>query len=252
MSHKAPKQRLDTLVLNLGLATSEAQARSLIMTGQVLVDDHPATKAGAQVAQSAPIRLKNSHKSRQWASRGGDKLVAGLDHFKLDPTGMIGLDIGASTGGFTDLLLQRGATKVYAVDVGHGQLAWRLLQDERVINLERTNAKDLTPALIGDPIDILVSDVSFISLTKALPAPLALLKSGGVGVVLVKPQFEVPREVEMTGGVVRDPQLQQACVARITVWLQEQGYAVHGHTPSPIKGPKGNQEYLLYFSKPHT
>ncbi|ABK43565.1 hemolysin A [Magnetococcus marinus MC-1] len=250
MSRKAPKQRLDHLLIQLGLANSPAQALGLIMTGQVLVEDRPMFKPGEAVPESAAIRLKNSTKSRQWASRGGDKLVAGLDLFQIDPQGMVGLDIGASTGGFTDLLLQRGAAKIYAVDVGHGQLAWRLVQDARVINLERTNARELSPQLIPEPIDILVSDVSFISLSKALPAPLSLLKPGGLGVVLVKPQFEAPRAAVATGGVVLDLAVQQQCVARIAHWLTAQGCRVVGHTPSPIKGPKGNQEYLLHFSKP--
>nr|CRH04862.1 Putative rRNA methylase [Candidatus Magnetococcus massalia] len=236
-------------MVEAGLAEDAKQALTLIMTGQVLVDDTPHTKAGEQLATHRSLRLKSGQKEHSWVSRGGEKLAHGLDHFRVDPTGKVALDVGASTGGFCDVLLQHSAQKVYAVDVGYGQLAWKLAQDERIVNLERTNCRTLSTEIIPDPIDLLVSDVSFISLTLALPAAITLMGADAIGIVLVKPQFEAPQQDVGAGGIISDPTVRQAALERVIQWLPSQGCQLLGHTPSPITGTKGNIEYLLGFSK---
>lgn len=242
------KQRLDQLLLARGLVDSRAQAQAMIMAGQVQVGGQVVTKAGQQTAFDAEIDLRQP--PHPWVSRGGLKLVHALDYYGLDPTGAVALDIGSSTGGFTDVLLARGAARVYAIDVGRGQLAWRLRQDPRVQVREGVNARYLTSDDVPESVDWLVSDVSFISLTLALPAALNLLKPGGQLVALIKPQFELsPRDIEK-GGVVRDPQRRQQAIDRITDWLsglQLHGcrFALQGTVASPILGPAGNQEFLL-------
>jgi 23S rRNA (cytidine1920-2'-O)/16S rRNA (cytidine1409-2'-O)-methyltransferase len=242
------KQRLDQLLLARGLVDSRAQAQAMIMAGQVQVGGQVVTKAGQQTAFDAEIDLKQP--PHPWVSRGGLKLVHALDLYGLDPTGAVALDVGSSTGGFTDVLLARGAARVYAIDVGRGQLAWRLRQDPRVVVREGVNARYLTGDDVPESVDWLVSDVSFISLTLALPAALSRLKPGGQLVALIKPQFELsPRDIEK-GGVVRDPQRRQQAIDRITDWLS--GLELHGcrfarqgTVASPILGPAGNQEFLL-------
>jgi len=196
------------------------------------------------VAGDLPIELRG--RDHPWVSRGGLKLVHGLDHFAIDPAGAVCLDIGASTGGFTDVLLTRGAAKVYAVDVGHGQLAWKLRSDPRVVVLERVNARHLTAALVPDPIGLVVCDASFISLKTVLPAGLALARPGAHLVALIKPQFEVGKDRVGKGGVVKDPALHEEVVAEIAAWLTAlPGWTVLGTTPSPILGPEGNREFLI-------
>jgi len=242
------KQRLDQLLLARGLVDSRAQAQAMIMAGQVQVGGQVVTKAGQQTAFDAEIDLRQP--PHPWVSRGGLKLAHALDHYGLDPTGAVALDIGSSTGGFTDVLLARGAVRVYAIDVGRGQLAWRLRQDPRVVVREGVNARYLSEDDVPELVDWLVADVSFISLTLALPAALSRLKPGGQLVALIKPQFELsPRDIEK-GGVVRDPQRRQQAIDRITDWLsglQLHGcrFALQGTIASPILGPAGNQEFLL-------
>ncbi len=243
MAGESSKPRLDSRLVALGLAPSRAKAQALILAGQVYVDGRPATKAAAPVADGAEVTVKSQ--AHPYVSRGGLKLAHGLDHFGLDPSGLTCLDIGASTGGFTDCLLQRGAARVIAVDVGYGQLDWRLRNDERVRVLERTNARYLTEEQVGGEVDAVTADVSFISLTLVLPPALALLRPGGWLAALIKPQFEVGKGQVGKGGVVRDPALRRAAVDKITAWLAERSLNVLGVTPSPILGPKGNQEFVL-------
>ena len=242
------KQRLDQLLLARGLVDSRAQAQAMIMAGQVQVGGQVVTKAGQQTAFDAEIDLRQP--PHPWVSRGGLKLAHALEHYGLDPTGAVALDIGSSTGGFTDVLLAKGAVRVYAIDVGRGQLAWRLRQDPRVQVREGVNSRYLSEDDVPELVDWLVADVSFISLTLALPAALSRLKPGGQLVALIKPQFELsPRDIEK-GGVVRDPQRRQQAIDRITDWLsglELHGcrFALQGTVASPILGPAGNQEFLL-------
>jgi 23S rRNA (cytidine1920-2'-O)/16S rRNA (cytidine1409-2'-O)-methyltransferase len=247
----ATKQRLDQLLLARGLVDSRAQAQAMIMAGQVQVGGQVVTKAGQQTAFDAEIDLKQP--PHPWVSRGGLKLVHALEHYGLDPTGAVALDIGSSTGGFTDVLLAKGAVRVYAIDVGRGQLAWRLRQDPRVEVREGVNSRYLTADDVPELVDWLVADVSFISLTLALPAALSRLKPGGQLVALIKPQFELsPRDIEK-GGVVRDPARRQQAIDRITSWISELEinacrFVLQGTVASPILGPAGNQEFLLVAS----
>ncbi len=241
---RGAKVRADQLLVERGICESRSRARALIMAGQVLVGDRPVSKAGQPLPADAELRLRG--KDHPWVSRGGLKLEKGLDHFAIDPAGCRCLDVGASTGGFTDVLLHRGAAKVYAVDVGHGQLAWRLRQDPRVVVLERCNARTLSRQDVPDAIDLVVCDASFISLTLVLPAPLALTAAEARLVALIKPQFEVGKGAVGKGGVVRDPAQHKAVCARIVDFLQEgQGWQVEGVTESPITGPEGNREFLV-------
>lgn len=242
--NKPKKQRLDQLLVERGLVESRTRAQALIMAGVVFSDEKKLEKAGQQVRDD--INLDVRGQDHPWVSRGGLKLAHGLAHFEIDPTGMIAVDVGASTGGFTDVLLQSGAAKVYAVDVGHGQLAWKLRSDDRVLVLEKTNARYLTDAQIPAPVDIIVCDASFISLKTVLPAALALAKPGAYLVALIKPQFEAGRALVGSGGVVRDPDVHAAVCDDIRNWLDgRDGWAVRGITESPIKGPEGNIEFLI-------
>lgn len=248
MSDKSPKVRLDQLLVERGLAESRSRAQALIMAGQVYSETKRLDKAGSQVKTDIPIELKGQ--DHPWVSRGGLKLEKGLAQFGLDVEGRVCLDVGASTGGFTDVLLSNGAAKVYAVDVGHGQLAWKLRQDARVVVLEKTNARHLSAETIPEPIDVVVCDASFIGLETVLPAALALVKPGGHVIALIKPQFEVGRGRVGSGGVVRDPDLHAEVCRRITDWLNGlPGWRVLGLTESPIKGPEGNIEFLICGAK---
>jgi 23S rRNA (cytidine1920-2'-O)/16S rRNA (cytidine1409-2'-O)-methyltransferase len=238
-----PKKRLDALLVDLGLAETRSKARALIMAGRALVDGSAVHKPGVMIDESLPISIKG--KSHPYVSRGGIKLAAALDHFHIDPAGMICLDIGASTGGFTDCLLQRGAAKVWAVDVGTNQLDYRLRTDPRVISLENTNARELDPAVIADRINLITADVSFISLKAAIPPALPLLAPGGMALLLVKPQFEAARENVGEGGVVRDAAVREAALNDVEEFFQGKGLTSRGTVPSPITGPKGNVEYFL-------
>lgn len=238
------KERVDKLLLDRGLVESRSKAQALIMAGLVYVGTQRIDKPGQTLPPDCELFLKGQ--DHPWVSRGGLKLAKALQHFAIDPTGMVGADIGASTGGFTDVLLSLGAAKVYAVDVGHGQLAWKLRNDPRVVVLEKVNARHLTAAEIPDPLDIVVCDASFIGLQTVLPAALALTKPAAFAVALIKPQFEVGPGQVGKGGVVRDPELHQAVVERITAWFANlQGWSVIGVTESPILGPEGNKEFLI-------
>jgi 23S rRNA (cytidine1920-2'-O)/16S rRNA (cytidine1409-2'-O)-methyltransferase len=240
----AKRPRADLVLVERGLAESRARAQALILAGLVYEGTKRVEKPGDGVAQPEALTVRG--RDHPWVSRGGLKLVKGLDHFGIDPTGLTGLDVGASTGGFTDVLLNRGAAKVYAVDVGHGQLAWSLRQDPRVVVLERTNARHLDRALIPDPVGIVVCDASFIGLETVLPAALALAAPGAWLVALIKPQFEVGPDRVGKGGVVRDPELHREVCDRITAWLAARpGWQVLGVTESPITGPEGNVEFLI-------
>ncbi len=238
------KQRLDQLLVERGLAESRSRAQALIMAGNVYSDTRRLDKPGQSLAADAPLEVKG--RDHPWVSRGGIKLAHGLDRFEISPAELVCLDIGASTGGFTDVLLNQGAAKVYAVDVGHGQLAWKLRQDPRVVVLERCNARYLTVESVPELIDLVTCDASFIGLETILPAPLALATPGARLVALVKPQFEVGRGEVGKGGVVRDSALHQAVVARVRNWLEARpGWRVLGIEESPIRGPEGNVEFLI-------
>jgi 23S rRNA (cytidine1920-2'-O)/16S rRNA (cytidine1409-2'-O)-methyltransferase len=242
------KQRADLALVARGLAESRAKAQALIMAGLVYSGTARVNKAGELVPDDRDLIVKGQ--DHPWVSRGGVKLAHGLDVFGFTPTGLVALDLGASTGGFTDVLLTRGATKVYAVDVGHGQLAWKLRSDPRVVVLEKTNARHLTPALIPEPIEALVCDASFIGLQIILPAALALCAPGAFAVALIKPQFEAGPEHVGKGGVVRDPAVHDAVCARIAQWWAElPGWQVLGVTKSPLTGPEGNVEFLIGAAK---
>ena len=237
--------RLDMLLMERGLADTRQRAQALIRAGVVLVDDMPRDKPGSQVSADASVRLKGN--PIPYVSRGGLKLEAALDAFKVDPTGMVAADLGASTGGFTDCLLQRGAAKVYAIDVGYGQLAWSLRQDERVVVMERTNARHLET--LPEPVDLIVGDLSFISLTKILPAVRRLAGKNTEAVLLIKPQFEVAREDIAKGGVVRDPKARLAAIEGIRAAAEDAGAICNGIIDSPIAGAKkGNIEALIHLS----
>ena len=238
------KERADKLLVDRGLVETRAKAQALILAGLVYTGTQRIDKAGQTLAEDAPLALKGQ--DHPWVSRGGLKLAHGLQHFGLDPTGCTAIDVGASTGGFTDVLLNAGAAKVYAVEVGHGQLAWKLRNDSRVVVLEKTNARHLSAAQIPEPVDAVVCDASFIGLETVLPAALALTKSEAWAVALIKPQFEVGRENVGKGGVVRDPDLHKAVCTRIEAWFAAQpGWRVIGIAESPILGPEGNKEFLI-------
>jgi 23S rRNA (cytidine1920-2'-O)/16S rRNA (cytidine1409-2'-O)-methyltransferase len=240
----APKHRLDQLLVERGLVESRSRAQALVMAGLVYSGERRLDKPGAQVSDDTPLILRGQ--DHPWVSRGGLKLAHALDHFGIDPSGRTCLDVGASTGGFTDVLLARGARRVYAVDVGQGQLAWKLRQDPRVTVLERTNARHLTRDQVPEPVDLIVCDASFIGLETLLPAPLALAAPGADLVALIKPQFEVGPGQVGKGGILRDPALHQAVCARIEAWLAGlPGWRVRGVTESPITGAEGNKEFLI-------
>ena len=237
------KVRADQLLVARGLAESRTRAQALILAGNVFAGDRRVAKAGDLLAEDAALIVKG--RDHPWVSRGGVKLDHGLGHFGFDVTGAIALDVGSSTGGFTDVLLSRGASKVYAVDVGTNQLAWKLRSDPRVVVHERTNARDLTAAIIPEPIDIVVCDASFISLTKVLHAALDLARPGAKLMALVKPQFEAGREEVGKGGVVRDALVHERVCRQAADWVRSKGWTVLGVEASPITGPEGNVEFLL-------
>jgi 23S rRNA (cytidine1920-2'-O)/16S rRNA (cytidine1409-2'-O)-methyltransferase len=241
------KIRADQLLVAQGLAESRTRAQALILAGKVFAADRRVAKAGDLLADDAPLTVKG--RDHPWVSRGGIKLDHGLTHFGFDVSGAIALDVGSSTGGFTDVLLNRGAAKVYAVDVGTNQLAWKLRQDDRVIVHEQTNAKTLTRTLIPGPIDIVVCDASFIGLAKVLGPALGLARSGAHLLALVKPQFEAGRGEVGKGGVVRDPLIHQRVCDEAASWVGSQGWGVDGVIQSPITGPEGNVEFLLGATK---
>ncbi len=238
------RQRLDVLLVERALAPSRDRARALVMAGAVFVAGNRVDKPGTTIPRDAAIEVRGS--DHPWVSRGGLKLAHALETFALGVTGAVALDVGASTGGFTDVLLQGGAARVYAVDVGHGQLAWALRNDARVVVLERTNARTLTDREIPEPVDVIVCDASFIGLRTVLPAALALAASGTRLVALIKPQFEAGKGRVGKGGVVRDPAVHAEVCETIREWLERDcGWTVMGLTESPITGPAGNKEFLI-------
>jgi 23S rRNA (cytidine1920-2'-O)/16S rRNA (cytidine1409-2'-O)-methyltransferase len=236
------KQRADQLLVDRGLAESRTRAQALILAGKVFAGERRIDKAGASMAEDTPLEVRGQ--DHPWVSRGGLKLAHALRHFELSPAGRICLDVGASTGGFTDVLLAHGAAKVHAVDVGHGQLAWELRSDPRVVVHEKTNARYLTAAAIADPIEALVCDASFIGLATLLPAPLALCVPGAWAVALIKPQFEAGRR-DLKKGIVRDTAVHEAVCTGIADFLGAQGWRVGGLMPSPIRGGDGNAEFFI-------
>lgn len=239
------KHRADQILVEQGLAESRAKAQALILAGVVFAGERRIDKPGT--ALDAAVELRLAGRDHPWVSRGGVKLAHALDLFAIDPTGLTALDIGASTGGFTDVLLARGAVRVHAVDVGRGQLAWKLRQDARVVVHDGVNARYLTRDEIPEPIDLIVCDASFIGLATVLPAPLALAADSAALVALVKPQFEAGAGLVGKGGVVRDPEIHRAVCERVAAWVAAQpGWTVVGLAESPILGPAGNREFLLY------
>jgi 23S rRNA (cytidine1920-2'-O)/16S rRNA (cytidine1409-2'-O)-methyltransferase len=237
------KQRIDQLLVSRGLAESRARAQALVMAGLVFAGDRKMDKSGQQVAEDADIIVKG--RDHPWVSRGGIKLAHALDRFGLDPAGAVAMDIGSSTGGFTDVLLQRGAEHVFAVDSGTNQLAWKLRQDSRVTVLEQTSARTLTPEMIDRSCNWVVCDASFIGLAKVLERPLELAAPDCRLVALIKPQFEVGRGEVGKGGVVRDSALHARVCAEVREWLEGAGWTVDGLVESPITGPEGNVEFLI-------
>jgi 23S rRNA (cytidine1920-2'-O)/16S rRNA (cytidine1409-2'-O)-methyltransferase len=242
----AGRLRIDRLLVERGLAESRERAVRLIMAGAVWVDGDRVEKASALIAADAGLEVVARS---PYVSRGGEKLAHALDHFRMEVTERICIDVGASTGGFTDCLLQRGAARVYAVDVGKGQLDARLRRDPRVVLMEGSNARTLDPRVFSEPPSLAVIDVSFISLEKILPAAMGTLSTGGELVALVKPQFEVGRGAVGKGGVVRDPAQHQAVVSRLARYAVLRGWHVLGVTASPLRGPKGNREFFLHVSR---
>jgi len=239
----AAKQRIDQLLVARGLAESRARAQALVMAGLVFAGGAKVAKAGQQVAEDAAIEVRG--RDHPWVSRGGIKLAHALEHFALDPASAVAMDIGSSTGGFTDVLLSKGAARVFAVDSGTNQLAWKLRQDPRVTVLEKTSARVLTPELIDADCDWVVCDASFISLRKVLEVPLALAAAQCRLVALIKPQFEVGKGEVGKGGVVRDPALHARVCGEVRDWLEAEGWTVDGIVESPITGPEGNVEFLI-------
>ena len=237
------KIRADQLLVLRGLAESRTRAQALILAGNVFAGDRRVAKAGDLLRDDVELAVKG--RDHPWVSRGGIKLDHGLTHFGFDVTGAVALDVGSSTGGFTDVLLSRGAKRVYAVDVGTNQLAWKLRSDERVVVHEQTNARDLTREIIPEPIDIVVCDASFIGLSKVLDAALDLARPGARLVALVKPQFEAGREEVGKGGVVRDPAVHSRVCDEAVAWVESKGWLTCGVEKSPITGPEGNVEFLL-------
>jgi len=237
------KERVDQLLVARDLAESRARAQALIMAGLVFSGERKIEKPGLTLAGDAPLEVRG--RDHPWVSRGGIKLARALEHFALDPAGAVAMDIGSSTGGFTDVLLQMGAEHVFAVDSGTNQLAWKLRQDPRVTVLEQTSARILTPAQIDRPCGWVVCDASFIALAKVLERPLKLAAPRCRLVALIKPQFEVGREEVGKGGVVRDAALHRRVCAEVQAWVEERGFAVQGIVESPITGPEGNVEFLI-------
>ncbi len=242
------KQRLDLALVDRGLTDSRAKAQALIMAGLVYAGEKKLDKAGLEIRDDVELTVRG--KEHPWVSRGGMKLAKGLKEFSIDVTGMVAMDVGSSTGGFSDVLLTAGAAKIYAVDVGTGQLDPKIRNDPRVVVMEQTNARHLTAEMVPDALDLIVCDASFISLKKVLPAALALTTETAQLVTLIKPQFEVGKaEVSRGKGVIRDAALHQQVCDAIAQWLGDMGWQVMGITESPITGPKGNKEFLLYARK---
>ncbi|GAB4304225.1 MAG: TlyA family rRNA (cytidine-2'-O)-methyltransferase [Desulfuromonadia bacterium] len=241
------RERLDRLLVDRGLVSSRERGRALIMAGAVLVGDRVVDKSGTLVPVDAPIRIRGG--DIPYVSRGGIKLAHALDTFQIDPSGLVAIDVGASTGGFTDCLLQRGASRVYAVDVGYGQLAWSLRNDPRVVSLEKTNIRHLEPGRLGDLPSLAVIDASFISLSKVLPSTVRILTDEALIIALVKPQFEVGKGEVGKGGVVRDERKHREVVASVSSLAPTLGLEVIGVTESPIVGAKGNREFLMLFRR---
>jgi len=239
----APKIRVDQLLVERGLAESRARAQALVLAGLVFSGETKIAKSGQTLSQNAPLETRG--RDHPWVSRGGIKLAHALKAFALDPTGATAMDIGSSTGGFTDVLLTHGATHVFAVDSGTNQLAWKLRQDPRVTVLEQTSARILTPDHINAPCNWVVCDASFIGLAKVLEVPLALAAPNCRLVALIKPQFEVGRAEVGKGGVVRDPMLHTRVCQEVRTWLESLGFAIDGIVESPITGPEGNVEFLI-------
>ncbi len=241
---KSPKKRLDQILVNRNMAENKSKAQALIMAGLVHGAGRKFEKPGQRLPEDAEIHVKG--KDHPWVSRGGLKLVKGLDHFSVNPMGLTCADLGCSTGGFTDVLLSRGAAKVYAVDVGHGQFAWKLRNDERVALLEKTNARTLDSTIIPEPVDLIVCDVSFIGLELVLPPAMRLASPGARLVGLIKPQFQAGKDKVGRGGVVRDPNVHtQVCETVKRFVADECGWRVTGIVESPITGPEGNVEFLI-------
>ncbi|MBQ7021807.1 MAG: TlyA family RNA methyltransferase [Phascolarctobacterium sp.] len=241
------KERLDALLMNRGLFESRARAQAAVMAGQVLVNEQKIDKPGTQVAPDVTIRLLGD--KLRYVSRGGLKLEKALQIFPISVEGKVVADIGASTGGFTDCALQNGAAKVFAVDVGYGQLAWKLRSDERVVNMERTNVRYLEADSLGELVDAVTIDVAFISLDKVLPAIYKILKPEGFVVALIKPQFEAGKENVGKKGVVRDAKVHEDVIKNVISFAKGEGFGIAGLDFSPIKGPEGNIEYLLHLTK---
>ncbi|WP_083706609.1 TlyA family RNA methyltransferase [Sphingomonas sp. gentR] len=241
------KQRVDQMLVDRGLVESRSRAQALVMAGLVFSGETKIAKPGQQLAEDAVLDVRG--RDHPWVSRGGIKLAHGLEHFGWDVTDAVAIDVGSSTGGFTDVLLQKGAARVYAVDSGTNQLAWSLRQDPRVIVHEQTSARILTEAHIPEPVDIIVCDASFIGLAKVLERPLSFAKPGARLLALIKPQFEAGREEVGKGGVVRDPAVHQRVCDQVVAWLTESGWQVEGVTRSPITGPEGNVEFLVAASR---
>ena len=238
-----PKTRIDQRLVDLGLAESRARAQALVLSGNVFVGDRRIDKAGAAVdVDAVPVVKGRDH---PWVSRGGVKLAHGLAHFGWDVSGTVAIDVGSSTGGFTDVLLTGGVVRVYAIDSGTNQLAWKLRQDARVIVLEQTSARILTPAQVPEPVDLIVCDASFIGLSKVLERPLSFAKPDARLMALIKPQFEAGRDAVGKGGVVRDPAVHAAVCAAVAAWVATRGWIVEGVVESPITGPEGNVEFLI-------
>ena len=237
------KQRADQLLVDRGLAESRTRAQALILAGLAFVGDRKIDKAGQQVAADAAVSVKG--RDHPWVSRGGIKLDHALTHLGWDVTGAVAIDVGSSTGGFTDVLLSRGAMRVYAVDSGTNQLAWKLRQDDRVVVHEQTSARTLTPAHIPEAIDLIVCDASFIALSKVMPVPMSFAREGARMVALIKPQFEAERHEIGKKGVVRDPAVHARVCADVRNWLTSEGWAVLDLVESPITGPEGNVEFLV-------
>ncbi|MBM4338577.1 MAG: TlyA family RNA methyltransferase [Deltaproteobacteria bacterium] len=244
---KIEKQRLDKLLLKNGFVQSREKANALIMEGKVLVNGSIVDKPGTKIDSGADIRLQEE--DSPYVSRGGKKLRGAIDSFGIDPEGMVVMDVGASTGGFTDCILQKGARKVFAVDVGYGQLAWKLQQDPRVVNLERRNIRYLKREEINEEIDLILIDTSFISIEKFLSHLLQFLKDGGMILSLIKPQFEVGKGQVGKGGVVRDEALHQKVIERISEFCGDLGLKILGVIESPLLGPKGNKEFFIWLRK---
>ena len=235
--------RADQRLVELGLADTRTRAQALILSGNVFVGEQRVAKAGEAVVPDAVLSVRG--RDHPWVSRGGVKLAHGLDHFGWDVVGAVAIDVGSSTGGFTDVLLTRGAARVYAVDSGTNQLAWKLRQDPRVVVHEQTSARILTAAHIPEPVDVIVCDASFIGLAKVLERPLTFAREDGRLLALIKPQFEAGRDAVGKGGVVRDPAVHTRVCAEVAAWLEDVGWRVAGIERSPITGPEGNVEFLV-------